>query len=114
MPHPVFISYARNASREHALALHKALGGRTAFLDTDAIPLGESFPETLVDALFDAQVVVIFAEPHYFTRWYCLLEFRIARTPFLRAMERPRSEERRVGKGSSAGWWADVSRGSEW
>jgi tetratricopeptide (TPR) repeat protein len=88
MAHPVFISYARDASREHALALHQALGGETAFLDTDAIPLGESFPKTLVDALFDAQVVVIFAEPHYFTRWYCLLEFRIARTPFLRAMAR--------------------------
>src|SRR4051812_30006631 len=86
--HPVFISYARDASREHALALHGALGGRTAFLDTDAIALGERFPEALVDALFDARVVVIFAEPHYFTRWYCLLEFRIARTPFLRAAER--------------------------
>ncbi|HEX9939307.1 MAG TPA: toll/interleukin-1 receptor domain-containing protein [Longimicrobium sp.] len=86
---PVFISYARDASREHALALHGALGGRTAFLDTDAIALGERFPEALVDALFNARVVVIFAEPHYFMRWYCLLEFRIARTPFLRAAERP-------------------------
>jgi hypothetical protein len=85
---PVFISYARDASREHALALHRALGGRTAFLDTDAIALGERFPEALVDALFNARVVVIFAEPHYFTRWYCLLEFRIARTPFLRVAER--------------------------
>jgi tetratricopeptide (TPR) repeat protein len=87
--HPVFISYARDASREHAEALHRALGGRTAFLDTDAIAPGERFPEALVDALFDARVVVIFAEPQYFTRWYCLLEFRIARTPFLRVAERP-------------------------
>lgn len=86
--HPVFISYARDASREHANALHEALGGETAFLDTDAITIGARFPETLVDALFGAQVVVIFAEPSYFTRWYCLLEFRIARTPFLRAVER--------------------------
>ncbi|HET7462528.1 MAG TPA: tetratricopeptide repeat protein [Longimicrobium sp.] len=87
--HPVFISYARDASREQALALHRALGGRTAFLDTDSVALGERFQEVLVNALFNARVVVIFAEPHYFTRWYCLLEFRIARTPFLRAVERP-------------------------
>ncbi|HEX2208813.1 MAG TPA: toll/interleukin-1 receptor domain-containing protein [Longimicrobium sp.] len=89
MPQPVFISYARDASRAQAEALHEALGGRTAFLDTVGIEPGERFPEALVDALFDAKVVVIFAEPHYFTRWYCLLEFRIARTPFLRMAERP-------------------------
>jgi tetratricopeptide (TPR) repeat protein len=89
MSQPVFISYARDASRDKAEALHKALGGRTAFLDTADIAPGERFPEALVDALFDARVVVIFAEPQYFTRWYCLLEFRIARTPFLRAAERP-------------------------
>jgi tetratricopeptide (TPR) repeat protein len=89
MPQPVFISYARDTSREDAKALHEALGGRTAFLDTEAIEPGDSFPEALVDALFDARVVVIFAEPRYFTRWYCLLEFRIARTPFLRVAERP-------------------------
>jgi hypothetical protein len=89
MSQPVFISYARDASRDKAEALHHALGGRTAFLDTADIAPGERFPEALVDALFDARVVVIFAEPQYFTRWYCLLEFRIARTPFLRAVERP-------------------------
>lgn len=89
MSQPVFISYARDASRDKAEALHNALGGRTAFLDTADIALGERFPEALVDALFDARVVVIFAEPQYFTRWYCLLEFRIARTPFLRAVDRP-------------------------
>lgn len=102
MPHPVFISYARDASADHARALHDALGGRTAFLDTEAIPPGERFPEALVDALFDARVVVIFAEPHYFTRWYCLLEFRIARTPFLRVAERP---------GATAQEKADALRG---
>jgi tetratricopeptide (TPR) repeat protein len=89
MPQPVFISYARDASRDKAEALHEALGGRTTFLDTRDIEPGERFPETLVDALFNAKVVVIFAEPRYFTRWYCLLEFRIARTPFLRVAERP-------------------------
>lgn len=88
MTQPVFISYARDASREHAQALHRALGERTAFLDTQDIATGERFPEALVDALFGARVVVIFAEPRYFTRWYCLLEFRIARTPFLRVADR--------------------------
>ncbi|HEX7238836.1 MAG TPA: toll/interleukin-1 receptor domain-containing protein, partial [Longimicrobiaceae bacterium] len=87
MTHPVFISYARDASREHAVALHEALGEEIAFLDTEDIATGDHFPERLVDSLFDAKVVVIFAEPVYFTRWYCLLEFRIARTPFLRMVE---------------------------
>ena len=86
--HPsVFISYARDASRDAAQRLHQALGG-VAFLDTEEIAYGERFPERLVDALLDARVVVVFAEPAYFTRWYCLLEFRAARTPFLRAAER--------------------------
>jgi hypothetical protein len=90
MAKPVFISYARKASRDHAVALHQALGSDIAFLDSEDIALDERFPETIVDALFGARVVVILAEPVYFTRWYCLLEFRIARTPFLRAAERPR------------------------
>lgn len=94
MPHrPVFISYARNASRDHAVALHEILGDEVAFLDTEGIGDGDRFPETIVDALFGARVVVIFAEPVYFTRWYCLLEFRIARTPFLRIAERPGSTQ---------------------
>lgn len=101
MTHPVFISYARDASRDKAQALHRALGGDVAFLDTDDIASGERFPEALVDALFGARVVVIFAEPHYFTRWYCLLEFRIARTPFLSA----------VGRGATAQEKADALRG---
>jgi hypothetical protein len=102
MTQPVFISYARDASREHAEALHQALGQRTAFLDTQDIATGERFPEALVDALFGARVVVIFAEPRYFTRWYCLLEFRIARTPFLRVADRP---------GATAQEKADALRG---
>jgi tetratricopeptide (TPR) repeat protein len=102
MTQPVFISYARDASREHAQTLHQALGERTAFLDTQDIATGERFPEALVDALFGARVVVIFAEPRYFTRWYCLLEFRIARTPFLRVADRP---------GATAQEKADALRG---
>lgn len=96
MTQPVFISYARDASRAHALALHQALGGteaRIAFLDTQDIAHGERFPNRLVEALFAARVVVIFAEPAYFTRRYCLMEFRVARQPYLDpAEEGPRPE----------------------
>jgi tetratricopeptide (TPR) repeat protein len=88
MPKDVFISYARKASRDYAVALHAELGEDAAFLDSEDIPFGDPFPERLVDALLDSRVVVILAEPVYFTRWYCLLEYRLARTPFLRLAER--------------------------
>lgn len=90
MPHPVFLSYARAASRSYAQAVYEALGGAEeglAFLDTEDIELGDRFPDRIVDALLAARVVVIFAEPVYFTRWYCLLEYRVARTPFLKNLE---------------------------
>lgn len=90
MPHPVFISYARDASRAQARAIHDALGGaagRVCFLDEQDIGVGEAFPERLVDALFDARVVVILAEPLYFTRRYCLQEFHLASGPFSRLLE---------------------------
>lgn len=90
MPHQVFLSYARSASRHHARAVYDALGGEReglAFLDEEDIEPGERLPERIVNALLDARVVVIFAEPVYFTRWYCLLEFRLARTPFLKILD---------------------------
>jgi tetratricopeptide (TPR) repeat protein len=88
MPHAVFISYARDASRPHAEALHKALGADVAFLDTEEIGVGDQFPEELLKALYDARVIVIFAEPTYFTRRYCLQEFQIACGPFFQVLER--------------------------
>jgi len=87
MPHDVFISYARDASRPHAEALHKALGADVAFLDTEGIGVGDPLPERLVDALYDARVIVIFAEPTYFTRRYCLQEFQIACGPFFQLLD---------------------------
>lgn len=42
MSQPVFISYARDASRDKAEALHRALGERTAFLDTADIADGDA------------------------------------------------------------------------
>ncbi|HEY0151145.1 MAG TPA: toll/interleukin-1 receptor domain-containing protein [Longimicrobium sp.] len=91
MNKPVFISYARESSAGHAAALHRKLGDDLAFLDTSDIAIGDRFTDTLVDALLNARVTVILADPSYFTRWYCLLEFRVARTPFLRVAERPGS-----------------------
>ncbi len=85
MPHPVFISYARKASRAQAEALHQALGGETgqAFLDSSGIEPGERLPPELVAALLGARVVVVFASKEYFRRWYCLWELEAALGPFL-------------------------------
>ncbi|HEX5727378.1 MAG TPA: toll/interleukin-1 receptor domain-containing protein [Longimicrobiaceae bacterium] len=98
MSHSVFISYARDASRAHAEALYAALGGAKdglCFLDTEDIEPGEMFSERLVDALFDARVVVIFAEPVYFTRRYCLQEFQVTCAPFLNVADRPGASARK-------------------
>ncbi len=78
--HEVFISYARRASREHAVALHDALAaaGIAAFLDTDDIEDGDRFPQRLVDGVLDARVFVLFADPVYFGRWYCIREMKLA------------------------------------
>jgi hypothetical protein len=89
MPHDVFISYARDASRPHAQALHNALGADLTFLGTQEIGVGDQFPKRLLEALYDARVIVIFAEPTYFTRRYCLQEFQIACGPFFQVLERP-------------------------
>ena len=40
MGQPVFISYARDVSRDHARALRDALGAELAFLDESDIELG--------------------------------------------------------------------------
>lgn len=93
----VFLSYAHYASRDHAVAIRAALArqGVAVFLDTEEIDSGERFPERIVDGLLGARVVVVLAEPVYFTRWYCLLEFRAAREPFMRAVERSLSATER-------------------
>jgi tetratricopeptide (TPR) repeat protein len=94
MPQPVFISYAHKTSRAQAVALHAELGGDVAYLDTESIRYGEPFPERLADALLDSRVVVVFAEPVYFTNWCCLLEWRLALTPYLRLAERAEATRR--------------------
>jgi len=81
----VFLSYARTSGRPYAEAVFRELGGEAAslaFLDTEDIEHSDRFPKRLIDALLASRIVVIFADPIYFTRWYCILEFRAARAPF--------------------------------
>jgi hypothetical protein len=84
MAHPVFISYARRSSGEHARTLHEMLGGREghAFLDTSDLDEGSVFSNSIADALLASRVVVIFADDLYFERWYCLRELRMALAPY--------------------------------
>jgi len=74
----VFISYARAVSAASARALCDELVARgvSVFLDESAIDVGDRFPTSIVDALLSARVVVAFMEPVYFTRWYCVWEWR--------------------------------------
>src|SRR3982751_4117643 len=77
MPAPVFISYARSASKMQALALAERLGA-LAFFDTQDIDDGEHFPQRLLDGVLDARIVVIFAAKTYVERRFCRLEMRLA------------------------------------
>ena len=80
MSYDVFISYARAASTAGARALRDELvaHGISVFLDESAIDVGDRFPTSIIDALLDTRVVVAFLEPVYFTRWYCVWEWRVA------------------------------------
>ena len=81
MGKPVFISYARRASRNVALRLYAALGAEQVFLDSENIEDGDRFPRVLAEAVLDARVVVVFGGPAYLSRWYCLREFKLALLP---------------------------------
>lgn len=88
MTPPIFFSYARQASRDAILATYHAMGGSEVglvFLDTEQIDYGDTFPEAISDALLDARVAVLFLDASYFSRWYCLLEMRLAIAPYLNA-----------------------------
>jgi hypothetical protein len=96
MSQPVFISYARSSSRAAAVALFDLLGGDAeglAFLDTSNVELGSQIGERVVDALLGSRVAVILAEPNYFTRWYCLLELRVACAPFAQLAADPETSQ---------------------
>lgn len=88
---PVFLSYARKASRSEARSLYERLGGPEgpAFLDTEEIELGDHFPERLCDAVLGARLVVIFLTPDYFQRWYCIRELSLALSRFENLLSDP-------------------------
>lgn len=80
----VFISYARSASATQVRALRDALIGRgvEAFFDETDIPPGSPYPARLADALCAARLVVVFAHQTYFSRPWCVYEFRVATSPY--------------------------------
>jgi hypothetical protein len=77
-PKEVFISYARATARETAAKLSLALGKDRAYLDTNDIPYGASFPRHIGEALLGARVVLILADHAYFESAYCMAEMRLA------------------------------------
>ena len=125
---PVFLSYARATSRPHATRLYDALGGEAAglcFLDTTDVESGDRLPETLVDALLESRIVVVFATPEYFGRWYCQLEFGVARMPSLHLAGTGEAERSRALDGlvialpdqdadGVADWLPPVARVTAW
>jgi len=80
----VFISYARMSAGEAAHALLDSLlkAGIDTYLETEEIPSGSPFPKHLAAAMRASRVVVIFADPTYFTRQWCVYEFLIAIAPY--------------------------------
>jgi hypothetical protein len=79
---PIFLSYAREASKEFVPQLYAKLGPEQVFLHTEEIEHGNLFPRTLSEALLNARVVVVFLGTAYFSRWYCLRELNLALLPF--------------------------------
>ncbi|MEN0067778.1 MAG: TIR domain-containing protein [Myxococcota bacterium] len=86
--HPVFLSYARRSSLEAARTLAGRLGDDTAFLDTEDVALGETFPAVLRDAVLEARVMVVFATETYFTRPYGWKEWHLALAPWRTLLQR--------------------------
>ncbi|MCX6594605.1 MAG: toll/interleukin-1 receptor domain-containing protein [Acidobacteria bacterium] len=78
----IHFSYPRRtASAQAAAELCQKLGPETAFFDTSDIADGDPFPPALAAAVLEARVVVVFAEPVYFQRWWCRQELRLAQAP---------------------------------
>ena len=73
------------------MAVCQELGGPDAglaFLDTEQVDYGATFPKALANALLDARVAVLFLDNDYFCRWYCLLEMRLALTAYHKALRK--------------------------
>lgn len=79
MSHDIFLSYARATASEPARALRDALlaRGASVFLDEREIADGAAFPAALAEAVLDARAVVVFVDPTYLSRPWCVHEWRL-------------------------------------
>jgi tetratricopeptide (TPR) repeat protein len=84
----VFISYAKAGTQQEARALRDALqaAGIGVFLDEEGIPPGSGFPTRIADGLLAARLMVIFADASYFSRPWCVYEFRVGTAPYRAAV----------------------------
>ncbi|CAN5536897.1 hypothetical protein BH11BAC3_BH11BAC3_26070 [soil metagenome] len=84
----VFISYARSSAKEQATALKDALveNGVKVFLDEVEIPAGGTFPTYLADAMTGTRLVIVFADETYFSKTWCVYEFKVCIAPCQQAV----------------------------
>ncbi|MEO6231640.1 MAG: tetratricopeptide repeat protein [Ferruginibacter sp.] len=84
----VFISYARSSAKEQATTLKDGLieKGVKVFLDEVEIPAGGTFPTYLADALTDTKLVIVFADETYFSKTWCVYEFKVCIAPCQQAV----------------------------
>ncbi len=88
-----FISYAHSSPGAWAEALHQVLetSGVPTFLDKRDEGTGEGISEQVFEALLASRVVVVFADPVYFSRRYCHEELSTALAAY-RALVRRRAD----------------------
>ena len=75
----VFISYARSSSSEQAHQLADALNGKgiSTFIDNRTITAGSPFPKAIAEGILHSRVMVVFVEPGYFERHWCVCEYQL-------------------------------------
>ena len=83
----VFISYARTSSSSESIQLSELLTdkGFSVFLDHRSIPTDSNFPKDIAESLLNSKLMVIFADPTYFERFWCVCEYQIGLTPYRKA-----------------------------
>jgi len=75
----VFISYARSSSFDEAHQLANLLNdnGVSTFIDDRMIPAGSAFPKDIAEGILHSRVMVVFVEPGYFERHWCVCEYQL-------------------------------------
>lgn len=75
----VFISYARTSSGDEAHQLANALStiDVSTFIDDRIIPAGSAFPKDIAEGILHSRVMVVFVEPGYFERYWCVCEYQL-------------------------------------